>query len=79
MSELYSLEAGTVAGFQAGFMAVIQPGFGLEILLRILQESGGRCGHEGGQQKYLTLSISSCKILSYTFYGDIKKNPKSDM
>lgn len=52
---MHSLEAGTIAGFQAGFIAVIQPGFGLEILLIALQESEGRHGHGGGRQKYLTL------------------------
>lgn len=52
---MHSLEAGTVAGFQAGFIAVTQAGVGLRILLRALQESEGRPGHGGGGQKYLTL------------------------
>lgn len=52
---MHSIEAGTIAGFQAGFIAVIQPGFGLEILLIALKESEGRHGHGGGGQKYLTL------------------------
>lgn len=50
-----SLEAGTVSGLQAGFIAVTQADVGLGILLRALQESEGRPGHGGGGQKYLTL------------------------
>lgn len=52
---MHSLEAGTVAGFQAGFIAVTQAGVGLGILLRALQESEGRPAHGGRGQKYLTL------------------------
>jgi len=48
---LHSLKAGTVVGFQARFIA----GFGMEILLRALQDSEGRHEHGGGGQRYLTL------------------------